>query len=190
MNIITIEMPNYITQVKMSNSRRPKYFSKTDKIPKKYQAYGYDSKGRLCGPDGQPIVKNSKSVNNPRYKRINGQDFYSGLSTPIIRVKIVNAIKDFYRPFLEHMPKIKTFPIQIECKLYDVPGKCDWDLDNKWIYCKVFQDLLVNMGKIPDDNIRYVSRSASIEFHAVENEEDKKLVFIIKQDHRTNDPFY
>jgi len=190
MNTTVIEIPNFITQVKMSNSRRPKYYTKTDKIPKKFAGYNFDAKGRLLGPDNQPVVKNSRSVDKPRYKKINGQEFYSGVASPIIRVKIVNAIKDYFRPFVEPIAKIKSFPVQLECHFYDVPDRSDWDLDNKWIYCKVFQDLLVHTGKIPDDNIKYISKSASIEFYPVETEEERKLVFVIKPDTRNHSTFY
>lgn len=107
-----------------------------------------------------------------------------------MRVKIVNAIKDSFRPYIEHVPRFKSFPVQIECSFYDVPGRADWDLDNKWIYCKVFQDLLVQDGKLPDDNIKYVSKAAAMEFYPVESEAERKLVFTIKTDDRTHTSFY
>jgi len=174
----------------MSNSRRPKYYTTKDKIPKKYHGYEFDHKGRLVTPDGTPIMRNARTVNTPRVKKINGQEFYSGITRPIIRVKIVNGIKDSFRPYLKEMPKIKSFPIKIHCEFHDIPGRADWDLDNKWIYCKVFQDLLVQEGKLPDDNIKFVSQAAAMEYYPVENEEDRKLVFHIMSDNRTHHSFY
>jgi hypothetical protein len=74
--------------------------------------------------------------------------------------------------------------------MFDVPGKADWDLDNKWIYLKVFQDLLVGEGIIPDDNIKYVSKAASMEFFPVQDEGERKLVFTLKSDTRKHTFFY
>ena len=176
----------------MSNRRRATYYTSKDKIPKKYQdpTFGYDRKGRLCTNDGQPIIRNARSVNTPRMKKINGQDFYAGNTRPVMRVKIVNAIKDAFRPYLRKVRKIKSFPVKLHCEFHDMPGRADWDLDNKWIYCKVFQDLLVQEGKLPDDNIKFVSQAAAMEFYPVEKEEDRKLVFRIVSDDRNHYSFY
>lgn len=191
---LTIEIPEFIEYVKMSNSRRPTFYKSTDKLPKKYQnsSFFFDKKNRLCTEDGTPIVRNARSVGTPRLKKINGQDFYAGSTRPVIRVKIVNAIKDSFRPYLNNVYKIPSdkYPIQISCAMYDVPGKADWDLDNKWIYLKVFQDLLVQMKLIPDDNIRYVSKAASMEYYPVETTEERKLVFTITSDDRKHTMFY
>jgi hypothetical protein len=180
--------------VKMSNRRRATYYTSKDKIPKKFQdpTFGYDRKGRLCTNDGQPIIRNARSVNTPRMKKINGQDFYAGNTRPVMRVKVVNAIKDAFRPYLRKVRKIPKdkFPIQISCAMYDVAGKADSDLDNKWIYLKVFQDLIVNEKLIPDDNIKYVSKAASMEFFPVETTEERKLVFTITSDTREHTLFY
>lgn len=188
----TIEIPQFIQRVKMSNKRRAQYYTRSTPIPKKYQdsSFVFDRKGRLCTEDMTPIIRNSRSVNTPRFKTINGQEFYAGLAKPVIRVKIVNAIKDSFRPYVQPLPKLKQFPVQFFCEYHDVPGKADWDLDNKWIYLKVFQDLLVNEGKMPDDNIKYVSRAASMEYVPVESEEDRKLVFYICSDARKHQFFY
>lgn len=191
---LTIEIPEFIEYVKMSNSRRATYYKPTDKLPKKYQdpSFFFDTKNRLCTSDGTPIVRNARSAGTPRMKKINGQDFYAGSTRPVIRVKIVNAIKDSFRPYLHNVYKIPAdkYPIQISCAMYDVPGKADWDLDNKWIYLKVFQDLLVQMKIIPDDNIKYVSKAASMEFCPVETTEERKLVFTITSDDRKHTMFY
>jgi len=193
-HIATITIPEFIEYVKMSNSRRPTYYTLKDRLPKKYQdpTFHFDRKGRLCTNDGQPIIRNARTVGTPRMKKINGQDFYAGSTRPVIRVKIVNSIKDSFRPYLSKFRKISKdkFPIQISCAMYDVPGKADWDLDNKWIYLKVFQDLIVQEKIIPDDNIKYVSKAASMEFFPVANTEERKLVFTISSDTRKHTYFY
>ena len=174
----------------MSNSRRPKYYTTSDKIPKKYAGYEFDRRGRLVTPDGQPILRNARTVNTPRMRKINGQEFYSGITRPAMRVKIVNAIKDSFRPYIADLPRIKQFPIKLACEFHDLPGKADWDLDNKWIYCKVFQDLLVQEGRLPDDNIKFVSQAAAMEYYPVEDEQDRQLVFHIMTDDRSHNSFY
>jgi hypothetical protein len=163
-----------------------------DKIPKKYQgpSFTFNKKGRLCSEDGMPLIKNSRTVGTPNYKKINGQEFYAGVGSPIIRVKVVNAIKDSFRPYLKGIKPLDDFPVCIDCHYYDVPGPANWDLDNKWIYTKVFQDLLVKEGILPDDNIHYVSRAASMEYYPVETEEERKLVFYIYKDPRNHNLFY
>ena len=130
------------------------------------------------------------NVSTHRFKTINGQEFYAGLAKPVIRVKIVNAIKDSFRPYVQPLLKLKQFPVQFFCEYHDVPGQADWDLDNKWIYLKVFQDLLVQEKIIVDDNIKYVSKAASMEFFPVETTEERKLVFHITSDTRRHAYFY
>ena len=111
----------------MSNSRRPKYYTSSDRIPKKYHGYSFDTKGRLITPDGEPILRNARSVNTPRMRKINGQEFYSGVTRPALRVKIVNGIKDSFRPYIQDVPKVKQFPVKILCELHDLPGRADRD---------------------------------------------------------------
>ena len=52
-----------------------------------------------------------------------------------------------------------------------------WDVDNLWIWIKCFQDTLVEMGMIDDDNCKIIPNSGEIEFIPVEDFEDRKLVF-------------
>jgi len=43
---------------------------------------------------------------------------------------------------------------------------------------------------LPDDNIKFVSQAAAMEFYPVEKEEDRKLVFHIVSDDRNHYSFY
>ena len=193
MNILAkVVIPEFILRVKLSNARRAKYYTTKDKLPKKYlkASFIFDKKGRLTYRGGEPIVKNTRTVGTPNYKKINGQEFYAGVGSPMIRVKVVNAIKDSFRPYLLDVKPLLEFPVCIECEYHDVPGPANWDLDNKWIYTKIFQDLLVKEGILPDDNIKYVSKAASMEYFPVETEEERKLVFTIYKDERKHNLFY
>jgi hypothetical protein len=69
-------------------------------------------------------------------------------------------------------------------ELHNITGEGNWDLDNLWIYTKCIQDLLVEEGIMPDDNIQFVSKPAAPEFFPISNEEDRKLVFKIYKDER------
>jgi len=46
------------------------------------------------------------------------------------------------------------------------------------------QDVLVDEGVLAEDNVMYVTAAAAPEFYPVEDEEDRKLVFLIYKDER------
>jgi hypothetical protein len=183
--LLEIVIPQYITKVALSESRRPVYYSTTGKRkpPKKLlkdKLYTVDKKGYLrYRPTGD-----KKVVGTPKYQKINGQDFYSGFGSHHLRMKIVAGIKNFCRPFIKSLPKITEYPVQFEMELHNITGEGNWDLDNLWIYTKCIQDLLVEEGIMPDDNIQFVSKPAAPEFFPISNEEDRKLVFKIYKDER------
>lgn len=147
--------------------------------------YTVDKKGFLrYRPTGDKVVANKKVVGTPKYQKINGQDFYSGFGSYHSRINIVAGIKNFCRPFIKFQSKITEFPVQFEMELHNVVGEGNWDLDNLWIYTKCIQDLLVEEGIIPDDNIQFITKPAAPEFFPVLDEKDRKLVFKIYKDDR------
>lgn len=182
--ILKVELPVYLKRVKLSNKRRAKYYTKSSKIPKKYQGFDFDSKGRLADPMGTPIIANSRSVGTPRYKKINGQEFYKGLATPQVRATIVRNIKTYFGTHLKYLKPLEDFPIRVSIELHDIPGAKNWDLDNLWIYNKCFQDALTEYGIIPEDNMQYITAAGAPEYYPVEHELDRKLVFNIYKETR------
>ena len=54
-----------------------------------------------------------------------------------------------------------------------------WDVDNLWIWIKAFQDTIVEMGLIDDDNCATIPQTGEIEFIPVETLNERKLVFKI-----------
>lgn len=182
--LLKIEVPKYIKYVTLSKNRRPKYYTKKSKIPKKYQSCRFNDKGVLIDILGNPIIANPRTVGTARLKKINGQDFYKGTDSPHIRAKVVQEIKSFLTEFVKGQPRIEEFPVQIRLELHDVIGSANWDLDNLWIYNKCMQDVLVTEGILPEDNIMYVTAAAAPEFFPVEEDEDRKLVFSIYLDDR------
>jgi len=179
-----ITVPEYIKHVTLSKKRRAKYYTKKSKIPKKYAKFKFNPKGILVDPLGNPVIANPCSVGTPRLKKINGQDFYKGTDSPHIRAKVVQEIKTFLIPFVEKLEPVTTFPVQIKLELHDMIGIGNWDLDNLWIYNKCMQDVLVQEGILPEDNVMYVTAAAAPEFYPVDTEEERKLVFKIYEDTR------
>jgi hypothetical protein len=174
---LTIEIPEYITHVTLSKSRRPKYYKKGQKIPKKYAKFKkYDLKGRLLGADGQPIVANAGVVNKPREQKINGQQLYSGNMNPMMRSKVVSLIKEFFNVHTSSLEPVAV-PVRIEADLYCPMAAKNWDLDNQWIYHKCFLDSLVKNGVLPDDNIMFVTQAPGFRYFPVDHKEDRKLVY-------------
>lgn len=191
--IRSITVPKYIKHVVLSKKRRAKYYTKKSKIPKKYQGLPYNDKGILVDKLGNPVIANPRVVGTPRLKKINGQDFYKGTDSPHIRSKVVNEIKSFLKPFVTGIESVKEYPVQIRLQLHDVVGAGNWDLDNLWIYNKCMQDVLVDEGVLAEDNVMYVTAAAAPEFFPVDDEEDRKLVFLIYKDDRdviTENPLY
>lgn len=182
--LTSITIPKYIKHVVLSKKRRPKYYTKKSKIPKKYQGLPFNNKGILVDKLGNPVIANPRVVGTPRLKKINGQDFYKGADSPHIRSKVVNDIKSFLKPFVKDIEPVTSYPVQIKMQLHDIVGPGNWDLDNLWIYNKCMQDVLVDEGILAEDNVMYITAAAAPEFFPVEDEEDRKLVFNIYKDTR------
>ena len=182
---LTIEIPEYITHVEISKTRKPKYYKKGQKIPKKYANFKkYDLRGRLLGADGLPIVANAAVVSKPRLLKINGQQLYSGNMNPMMRSKVVNLIKEFFNVYTSGLEPVAV-PVRIEADLYCPLAAKNWDLDNQWIYHKCFLDSLVKNGVLPDDNIMFVTQAPGFRYFPVDHKEDRKLVYRLVPEDRT-----
>ena len=223
-----VEIPLYIRHVKLSDSRKPEYYElgKKVKVPKKYldkSKYDYKPWTYAKGVKMQltdlgtkrRVIKNSKSLDKPRWKVINGQDIYDQTIVKESRNKILQAIKEFFVPFVEEQMEpldISDLPIRIECEVfhpYESEGnKMPWDMDNHfWLYQKAFQDVLQgNRDKqknprctvmIPEDNTLCISKPPSPLHIPVDTVEERKIIFrILKEDdprilnyHRRNELF-
>lgn len=196
--LFTIEVPNFITQVQLSAARKPIYYELKGRhaIP--------DSKSKHIHPNGKskfvwlnikigsklkvllcdyktslPIIKNARSAGTAKYVQIKGNLFYSGFSHYSLRTKIIEAIKDSFRPHFKGKVA-NTFPIYLEFVFHDTlrsvqgkNGNKTQDLDNlSFAYVKSGQDLMTKMKIIPDDNLLYI-RKVSYEFI---DSKDKKLI--------------
>jgi hypothetical protein len=176
--IFELNIPNYITHVQLSEHRRTKYYKQGDKIPVKHQDCKFDKKGILIGADGKPVIKNPRVAGTPGWKKINGQTFYQGTGNPILRSKIIGAMKDFFRPYFDDIDKIPAdkLPITLELEIHDNPTD-EFDIDNlAWVYTKVVLDVMTEKKIIQDDNVNFVAKSGGCQFVRTTNDQPRQLV--------------
>lgn len=193
----TIEVPEFPVRVKLSNSRRKKYYNKNKgKIPKKYlkEGYSFNNKGFLINDQtGKRVVSNEALSQRPRYAKLSGNNLISGFGSPHIRNKIVYALKDFYSPIIEqslidHGP-IDRFPLRLQWDVYTTVSETDkWDASNLFFYYKYFEDTLFKEFKagqlIPDDNIKYITHPPSPKIIPIDLWDNRKFIFRIYHDAR------
>ena len=193
MNEQIVKIPQYITQVKLSDKRRAIYYYRNSRIPAKYQndryifkvkKYTGGSKDVLYDTlDKIFVIKNATSVGTPRFITIGGNILYAGLNE-YTRAKIVTEIKNDFTRFIQQLEPITKFPIQIDAQIHRPPDTGNWDIDNLWIYIKTFQDLLIDNNIIPDDSVRYITKAPSFEYYPVSEYTDRMIVFILRTDMR------
>lgn len=192
--IKTIEIPEYIYQIKLSEKQRCKYYStipgrnRVTKITKWAEKLikGTDENGYYIGADGGRIISNFRNAGTPKMLNINGQLFYSQNGGEFTRAKVVTELHAFYKPFVEAIKKIKKehYPLVITYNWF-----CPYEhktLDNfNWAtaYVKTFEDVLTNLGVIEDDEVRFMTGSFPI-YTPVEKIEDRKIVIDFWQDNR------
>jgi hypothetical protein len=187
--MIELQIPEYITHVQLSKARKAKYWRKKDesKLPIKYRdkkKYRFNKEGYLVELTSKlRVIANPKSAGTPRYLKINGQSIYSGNMRPMVRAKVVNAIKDFFRTYTDTVPN-QLVPIRLECDIYAPLAAKNWDLDNQWLYHKCFIDALVASEVIFDDNVMFVTQSPGFRYFPVDTPEERKLVYRIIQEDR------
>ena len=159
-----------------------------------------EQKGKyvLCRKEEEefiPVISNLKKVGTPRFYLIKGQDIYSGNLREHFKGFVMTEIKKCYRKYVQNIPVINEYPIKIEAELHDtiknpyhnIKGEhgSHWDIDNYvYPYMKAFPDLLVELGKLKDDDRLHLTQSIGVKFIPIDNHEDRKLVFIISLDDR------
>lgn len=149
--------------------------------------------------------KNSPDV----YYKINNQSIYNSairghsrrLFVGNMHEYIKNEIKSQIKPqHITNLSIIKKFPVKLEFTFYTVvnhggvrlqnesihwkePAESyqpNWDIENlATIWIKVFNDVLVELCIIPDDNVKYV-KGISYTFVPVKSFDKRKIVVNIK----------
>lgn len=179
-----IVFPDYPISVKMSNSRRAKYFELGQTLPKKYHTndFTYKKKPGSSNPakllynlvDKSFVVKNSKVVNEPRYQSLSYNKISTQLKVPVL-IKLKEWMKD-YMPSTLGM----TGPLRVQAIVYDWPVPLNKDLDNMHIWTKAFLDLLKQRGLIIDDSKQHITMAGGFRFIPISHHADRKLVFDIE----------
>lgn len=144
-NLITeVVINNYIREVELAKSKRPKFFHQFDleseKIPLKYcdakvwknekkrilgKNYGFLKLGKDKAhflydlTNMQKVVSNPTVAGKPRVKIINGQDLHRLTLETYIAAKIKRAIKDQFIKEVEKLEPITMFPIIVEGEIRD-----------------------------------------------------------------------
>jgi hypothetical protein len=198
-----VVIPHYLETVQYTNTRKPVYWKMTDKLPK-YIHDGLISGKYKWGPkNGKTVlfeniiavVKNSKSVNKPRMLSINAQHFWTGGNeSEWKRLKIKENLMAQFVPYIGRQLPLKLYApkdqfIHFEYIFYYPFGenfKMYQDYINHYfVRAKIFEDVLVDMKVIDDDNPgivrggygRYVAitnpdeRRMEIKIHFLKNEE-------------------
>lgn len=168
-----IVIDNFSEYFQTTAKIRPKpYLKNRINLPKKYQNsdyefrkityYGKEIEALVRKSDGMMVPSNSKTVDRPRIKKINGQDIYNQNAMTFGRSKIVTMLHDYFKKHvnIEPINDIEKYPLTVEMLFYvhDM-NKNNIDNDNKWIWTKCFQDTLTEKGVIPDDNVYVISRN-------------------------------
>lgn len=223
----TLTIPKYKTKVKTSERRRKKYYNKYDSkgvsrsyedydgetipIPKTYMkkvregVWDWNSNGYLIDENGERVVANPRAAGTPNYESLSGNNFSSGYVKPIVRAKLVAALKDFYRPFVQEQLEPfdeEDFPLAVQWKCYTTLDRSSFDLSNFWFYYKYLEDCLHEEEDgdgnpvtqiMPDDSIQYVTAPARPLLYPIDEWEDRKFVFEFYPDTRpaiNNHPFW
>lgn len=200
--LAVITIPRYITEVVVAEKRRAKYhhrdkpgaFSKT--ILRKLESgdYGFNKDGYLVqanGPNkGQRIKANPIAAGTPRVETLSGNRFITGYASEQTRAKLVHALKDFYKVylqqhFIQHGP-ITRFPLRVEWDVHTTLGTGNWDMSNLSFYWKYLEDALrdPDVGIIPDDNVLHVTHPPGPRLIPIEDWENRKFVIRFYHDDR------
>lgn len=140
--------------------------------------------------------------------KINGQLLYSGNVAKHNRAIMMHFLHNTFKDvFEEHRESLKIvlhdlLPCKIKMEWHTIPNHETvkmlkgnivsypvlpnkiydpaFDCDNQFPYFKAFQDTMVkDLELIPDDNVKYVPNTGEIEYHPINDFENRKLVFVI-----------
>lgn len=164
MEKIIIKLP-YIDKITVAQKIRPKYYHKskfkpyTNKdLPKRFKSdkYSINENGFIIDSSTkEQIISNSRKAGEARFWIVNFQSIYNGSLNKHARNNYLIKLKDLLKDTVDEIPIITEFPIKIEFFIYS--NEMPVDLGNKSpCYYKVFEDLLQDLGKIPNDSSEYI----------------------------------
>lgn len=188
-------IPDYERYVQLSAKRRAKYYYPGDTLSKKNQKLldkglyiwkdhklsGGDIEQRLYEPIiGDFIIKNLRTAGTPNKMILNGQSIWNGNMAKFTRNKVRDFLHDYYIPFIKRQLPEKIFTtsglfIQIEYIFYENLNKKLPDYFNHaLIYMKTFEDTIVELGVIQDDDPSFL-RGGYPRYVHIEDETERRL---------------
>lgn len=184
--MIQIHIPDYLRELQVSKTRRPKYYKNPDKIPTRFKTSRYTFKnGKLYDTESKLYpCANINLLEKPRFVRINGNDIMR--MHPQTWAKIVLALHEMFSDAIkaqvtrEEALKI-PFPWKIGLEFRTHHGYADWDIDNPWIYEKCFHDALKKVMGF-DDSILKITNGGEKKFRPVRSFETRSIVATITTD--------
>ena len=199
MTLVYSKELDFIPKLQLSKSRRAVYYNKIDynKIPKKYlldkklqwgrpnnyilyeepllkKGYIWFN-GKLCKGEypssGIPVIKNSKTIDKPRYFVINGQDLYSGKFEREARGNLIYKLHDYFKQFIVDCPILDSnFRHRLVLTWYIQENTVCPDYDNLWIVEKVLLDVMVKDLKVLKDDKHIYMKGGSKDYEYRETE--------------------
>lgn len=191
-----VNLDNYPTEVKVSESRRASYWSKGDTIPKKYKndpvRFTFNKEDILIdNTTGDKVIANPLVAGTPRMLPINAQKIYVGIHHAV-RSLVVNKLHSlFHDAFKAQLPKVIDLDgnrILIGLHFHDVYHFRLPDLDNlAGLFAKCGIDCLTSetnkkqshphkLGILPDDKMIFIPH-IFYEFTPVDDVAKRKLDF-------------
>lgn len=179
-----LEYKNVPRRIKISDSRKPIYYSKRNMTKKlKYELskgiYTLDNKGYLLDNEKNKLLKNKNVVGKPKYITISLNSVLSGNIHYMLKNKIVNNLQNYFSNNIKDKVYNYKYPIHIYWSVYmDLDKESHLkDLSNLSVYNKIFEDTLIKEGYIKDDNYLYISKSASPYIINIKHNENLDLGF-------------
>ena len=153
------------------------------------------------------IPKTNNKIAPNKYIKINNQLIYNSNLNRFQRNIVVNNLHDYLINYInKELPKLTNPPYQISLDIYapinygtvsrrkrkDIPYiswkypeknyKPNWDIDNLGdIWLKVFKDALQLSEVLENDNVTFVKINGPTIFHKIENFDNRKFIFKIKE---------
>lgn len=191
MDEYNVEIPNHQWRYQMSSKQQPKYWQINQKLPIKWKDKISDKVVEVGGKkyytdkDGNRIVKNTKSVGNPKWWVVNGQDLYNGNLHPQVRSKLTSHYHNYLKAhILQQIPLMNTAKgdlYTISCEIYEAIRPQSPDPSNLWPWIKWFEDCLQELDLIPNDNRKSIHSTGTITVYNVLDPAEERIVFNIKR---------
>lgn len=191
---ITIE--NYSEYIQKTNKVRPvPYIKGKCRLPMKYESeedfewrkikyWGkfVEARFKKEADIKDWLISNNKSANKPRMVKVNGQSVYNQTGGSFNRAFMRDRLHEYFEKHLEGIKpidNIEVFPLSIWIKFYihDM-GKHNIDNDNKWPWRKWFQDTMVDLKLITDDNLQYINDNRETTY-LIPEDQDQKMEIIL-----------